>query len=202
MTQIQGDSTKRGGVVCVASIWYGDKEYPYIGAMDGMAMLIAALPTPRFQHFTRFQFNAGFVKGISIYRDVYGVCPDYCKALLLGRNSSDEYFISGLGKNNLDKYVETTSLYDGGYDPSKGVFNPQLDQTTMQVIDSPSDIRLTKLSPAMQQFITDNDDYGVFFNGNYNVNHLVDMVNQGNDILVHSCVKVESNLFMQLRLEG
>lgn len=184
MTQIQGDTTKSGNVIVVASIWYEGQEYPYITTGDPMASMVANVDG------NRLSFANGFSTGINLYDRVYNKFPEYGKALVLPRNRSDNFFIAGAGRDNLDKYVVSTLMWDGS------LGDKSFKSDTMRVIDSPSQIRLTKLSPEMKQFIkTYGGDTGVLLNGNYNVNNLVDMINQGNDIIINACVKVESNLF-------
>ena len=183
VTQIQGDTTKKGNVIAVASIWYEGIEYPYITTADQMAYLIPNVTS------AKLRFGGGFRTGILMYYDTYNVYPEYCKALVIARNTTDNYFVAGASNDNLVSYMRTVNIWDGG--DSRPIFKSE----TMKVINEPSVIRLTKLSPEMTQFIkTHGGDAGVFLNGNYNVNNLVDMVNQGNDIIINACVKVESNL--------
>ena len=184
VTQIQGDTTKTGGVIAVASIWYEGEEYPYITTADQMAYLIPNVTS------AKLRFGGGFRTGILMYYDTYNVYPEYCKALVIARNTTDNYFVAGASNDNLVSYMRTVNIWDGGGDSDR-IFKSE----TMRAINEPSEIRLTKLSPEMTQFIkTNGGDAGVFLNGNYNVNNLVDMVNQGNDIIINACVKVESNL--------
>ena len=184
MTQIQGDTTKGGNVIVVASIWYEGQEYPYITTGDPMAYMVANVDG------NRLSFANGFSTGINLYDRVYNKFPEYGKALVLPRTRDDKFFIAGVGSNNLDKYVVSTLMWDGS------LGDKSFKSDTMQIIESPSQIRLTKLSPEMTQFIkTYGGDTGVLLNGRYNVNNLVDMINQGNDIIVDACVKVESNIF-------
>ncbi len=184
VTQIQGDATKTGHVIAVASIWYEGKEYPYITTADQMAYLIPNVTS------AKLRFGGGFRTGILMHYDTYNVYPEYCKALVIARNTTDNYFVAGASNDNLVLYMRTVSIWDGG-GSSDRIFKSE----TMRAINEPSEIRLTKLSPEMTQFIkTNGGDAGVFLNGGYNVNNLVDMVNQGNDIIINACVKVESNL--------
>ena len=185
VTQIQGDATKMGHVIAVASIWYEGKEYPYITTADQMAYLIPNVTS------AKLRFGGGFRTGILMHYDTYNAYPEYCKALVIARNTTDNYFVAGASNDNLVLYMRTASIWDGG-GSSDRIFKSE----TMRAINEPSEIRLTKLSPEMTQFIkTHGGDAGVFLNGRYNVNNLVDMVNQGNDIIIKACVKVESNLF-------
>lgn len=184
MTQIQGDTTKGGNVIVVASIWYEGQEYPYITTGVPMAYMVSNVDS------NRLSFANGFSTGINLYDRVYNKFPEYGKALVLPRTRDDKFFIAGVGSNNLDKYVVSTLMWDGS------LGDKSFKSDTMQIIESPSQIRLTKLSPEMTQFIkTYGGDTGVLLNGRYNVNNLVDMINQGNDIIVDACVKVESNIF-------
>ena len=188
VTQIQGDATKKGNVIVVASIWYEGKEYPYITTADQMAYLIPNVTS------AKLRFGGGFRTGILMHYDAYNVYPEYCKALVIARNTTDNYFVAGASNDNLVLYPRTANIWDGG-----GSSNRIFKSETRKAINEPSEIRLTKLSPEMTQFIkTHGGDTGVFLNGNYNVNNLVDMVNQGNDIVINACVKVESNLLPSL----
>ena len=183
VTQIQGDTTKNGHVIAVASIWYEGKEYPYITTADQMAYLIPNVTS------AKLRFGGGFRTGVLMYYDAYNVYPEFCKALVIARNTTDNYFVAGASNDNLVAYMRTVNIWDGG--GSYPIFKSE----TMKVINEPSEIRLTRLSPEMSEFIkTYGGDAAVFLNGNYNVNNLVDMVNQGNDIIINACVKVESNL--------
>ena len=184
VTQIQGDTTKTGSVIAVASIWYEGKEYPYITTADQMAYLIPNVTS------AKLRFGGGFRTGILMHHDAYNAYPEYCKALVIARYTADNYFVAGASNDNLVAYMKTASIWDGG-DGAYRIFKSE----TMKAINEPSQIRLTKLSPEMSEFIkTYGGDAAVFLNGNYNVNNLVDMVNQGNDIIINACVKVESNL--------
>lgn len=183
VTQIQGDTTKSGNVIVVASIWYEGQEYPYITTGDPMAYMVANVDG------SKVRLASGFNTGINIYDKVYNRYPEFCKAIVLARNRTDNFFIAGAGMGNLEQYAMTPRVWDmRPYEQSFKI-------DSMQPVEAPSQLRLTKLSPEMQQFIKDNHDYGIFFNGNYNVNNLVDMINQGNDIIINACVKVESNMF-------
>lgn len=183
VTQIQGDAAKGGNVIVVASIWYEGKEYPYITTTEQMRYVIANVDG------SKVSLASGFSTGINIYDKVYKRYPEFCKAIVLARNRTDNFFIAGASMGNLDKYALTPRIWDmRPYEQSFKV-------DTMRPTQVPSQLRLTKLSPEMKQFIKDNHEYGIFFNGNYNVNNLVDMINQGNDITINACVKVESNMF-------
>lgn len=183
ITQIQGDATKGGNVIVVASIWYEGVEYPYITTTEQMRYVIANVDG------SKVSLASGFNTGINIYDKVYNRYPEFCKAIVLARNRTDNFFIAGASMGNLDKYALTPRIWD--FRP----YGQSFKADTMRPVEVPSQLRLTKLSPEMQQFIKDNHEYGIFFNGNYNVNNLVDMINQGNDIIINACVKVESNMF-------
>lgn len=183
ITEIQGDTTKGGNVIAVASIWYEGQEYPYITTLSPMSLVVADVSG------NKVSMASGFNVGVNIYDKVYNRYPEYCKAIVLARDRNDPFFITGVGLSNLNLYALTPRIWDmRPYEQSFKV-------DTMQAVNTPSQLRLTKISPEMIQFIKDNHEYGVFFNGNYNVNNLVDMINQGNDIIVDACVKVESNMF-------
>jgi hypothetical protein len=183
ITQIQGDTTKEGNVIVVASIWYEGQEYPYITTREQMRYVVANVDG------SKVGLASGFNTGINIYDKVYNRYPEFCKAIVLARNRTDNFFIAGAGMGNLEQYAMTPRVWDmRPYEQSFKI-------DSMQPVEAPSQLRLTKLSPEMQQFIKDNHDYGIFFNGNYNVNNLVDMINQGNDIIIDACIKVESNMF-------
>lgn len=183
ITQIQGDATKEGNVIVVASIWYEGVEYPYITTREQMRYVIANVDG------SKVGLASGFNTGINIYDKVYNRYPEFCKAIVLARDRTDNFFIAGASMGNLDKYALTPRIWD------MRPYEQSFKRDTMRPVEAPSQLRLTKLSPEMQQFIKDNHEYGIFFNGNYNVNNLVDMVNQGNDIIIKACVKVESNMF-------
>ena len=183
ITQIQGDATKEGNVIVVASIWYEGKEYPYITTREQMRYVIANVDG------SKVGLASGFNTGINIYEKVYNKYPEYCKAIVLARDRTDNFFIAGASMGNLDKYALTPRIWD------MRPYERSFKRDTMRPIEAPSQLRLTKLSPEMKQFIKDNHEYGIFFNGNYNVNNLVDMINQGNDITINACIKVESNMF-------
>lgn len=183
ITKIQGDTSKDGHVIAVASIWYEGKEYPYITGVDQMSYLVANVDG------NKVTLASGFNTGINIYDKVYNRYPEFCKAIVLARNRTDNFFIAGASMGNLDKYALTPRIWD------MRPYEQSFKRDTMRPVEAPSQLRLTKLSPEMQQFIKDNHEYGVFFNGKYNVNNLVDLVNQGNDIIIDACVKVESNMF-------
>lgn len=183
ITQIQGDAAKGGNVIVVASIWYEGQEYPYITTTEQMRYVIANVDG------SKVSLASGFNTGINIYDKVYNRYPEFCKAIVLARNRTDNFFIAGASMGNLDKYALTPRIWD--FRP----YGQSFKADTMRPVEAPSQLRLTKLSPEMQQFIKDNHEYGIFFNGNYNVNNLVDMINQGNDIIINACVKVESNMF-------
>ena len=183
ITQIQGDTTKEGNVIVVASIWYEGQEYPYITTREQMRYVVANVDG------SKVGLASGFSTGVNIYDKVYNRYPEYCKAIVLARNRTDNFFIAGAGMGNLEQYAMTPRVWDmRPYEQSFKI-------DSMRPVEAPSQLRLTKLSPEMRQFIKDNHEYGIFFNGNYNVNNLVDMINQGNDITINACIKVESNMF-------
>ena len=183
ITQIQGDATKEGNVIVVASIWYEGVEYPYITTREQMRYVIANVDG------SKVGLASGFNTGINIYEKVYNRYPEFCKAIVLARDRTDNFFIAGASMGNLDKYALTPRIWD------MRPYERSFKRDTMRPTQVPSQLRLTKLSPEMKQFIKDNHEYGIFFNGNYNVNNLVDMINQGNDITINACIKVESNMF-------